>query len=186
MEHPETDTIRIPPVELAEHPWLREALAAIMPPGVPPLLLFRTLARNRRVFERMMAGALLDRGTLSLREREIVINRTCARCDAWYEFDVHVAFFGAKIGLNEAQIANLKDPIRDHDTWNARESLLLDAVDALHDHIDIPDGLWAKLSSEFTQEQVLEILALAGYYRTISILVRTLRLPKEPFTRASA
>jgi hypothetical protein len=35
-----------------------------------PLLLFRSLAVNERVFLRMMAGSLLDPGSISLRERE--------------------------------------------------------------------------------------------------------------------
>jgi hypothetical protein len=51
----------------------------IMPPGVPPLSLFTTLARVPRVWERFRAGSLLDRGPLSLRHREIVIDRTTAR-----------------------------------------------------------------------------------------------------------
>jgi hypothetical protein len=58
------------------------ALERIMPRGVPPLALFRTLAVNERVFLRLMAGGLLDRGSITLREREIVIDRTCARCGA--------------------------------------------------------------------------------------------------------
>ena len=41
----------------------------IMPPGVPPLSLFTTLARVPRVWERFRAGSLLDRGPLSLRGR---------------------------------------------------------------------------------------------------------------------
>jgi hypothetical protein len=31
-----------------------------MPPGVEPLVLFRTLARDPRLFERFMGGGLLD------------------------------------------------------------------------------------------------------------------------------
>ena len=59
------------------------ALQTIMPPGVDPLVLFRTLAVNERVFLRLMAGGLLDRGSITLREREIVIDRTCAPCGWW-------------------------------------------------------------------------------------------------------
>lgn len=64
-----------------------------MPPDVPPLALFRTVARNGRVFGRLMAGGLLDKGSLFLREREILIDRTSALCGAEYEWGVHVAFF---------------------------------------------------------------------------------------------
>jgi hypothetical protein len=46
--------------------------------GAPPLMLFRVIAGNARAWEKFRAGSLLDRGPLSLREREIVIDRTCA------------------------------------------------------------------------------------------------------------
>ena len=54
--------------------------------GQPPLLLFRTVAKNPRVLQRMMAGGLLDRGSISIRNRELMILRTCANCNAEYEY----------------------------------------------------------------------------------------------------
>ena len=39
----------------------------------------------------MMAGSLLDRGSISMRNRELMILRICARCGAEYEWGVHVA-----------------------------------------------------------------------------------------------
>src|SRR5689334_10005908 len=97
---------RIPPMEPPYSEPVAAALAKIMPPGVPPLLLFRTLAVNERVFSRFMAGGLLDRGSISLRDREIVIDRTCFRCGSEYEWGVHVAFFRERAGLSDADIAD--------------------------------------------------------------------------------
>jgi hypothetical protein len=51
-----------------------------MPPGREPLVLFTTLARDERLFERFFAGGLLDQGQVTLRQREIVIDRTTALC----------------------------------------------------------------------------------------------------------
>ena len=50
-------------IALAEQPYeplIAAALDGIMPKGVPPLALFRTVARNPRVFGKMFAGGLLD------------------------------------------------------------------------------------------------------------------------------
>ena len=44
---------------------------------------------------------------VALREREIVIDRTCARCGAEYEWGVHVAFFGERVGLTREEIAGI-------------------------------------------------------------------------------
>jgi len=91
-------TARIAPAERPFAADMEETLARLMPPGVEPLLLFRTIARDARLFRRFMAGGLLDQGTLALRERELAIDRACARCGAEYEWGVHMALFGARVG----------------------------------------------------------------------------------------
>jgi alkylhydroperoxidase family enzyme len=70
-----------------------------------PLALFRALAVNERVFLRMIAGRLLDRGSLSLRERELVIDRTCFRCGSEYEWGVHVALLGRPVTIRQASFS---------------------------------------------------------------------------------
>ena len=64
---------RIEPAAPPYEPAIAEALARIMPTGMEPLVLFRTMARNPRIFGKMFAGGLLDKGSLSLRQREIVL-----------------------------------------------------------------------------------------------------------------
>src|SRR4029434_9924025 len=63
---------RVEPVAPPYAPELQKVLAAIMPPGVPPLTLFTTLARVPRIWDRFRAGNLLDRGPVSLRHRDIL------------------------------------------------------------------------------------------------------------------
>jgi hypothetical protein len=99
---------RITPVEPPFSEPVRAALDRIMPEGVPPLTLFRALAVNERVFLRTMAGGLLDRGSITLRDREIVILRTCARLGSEYEWGVHVSFFGGKAKLSAADTATAR------------------------------------------------------------------------------
>ena len=89
---------RIEPAAPPYEPAIAEALARIMPTGMEPLVLFRTMARNPRIFGKMFAGGLLDKGSLSLRQREIVIDRTTARLGCEYEWGVHVALFAARSG----------------------------------------------------------------------------------------
>ena len=72
--------------------------------GAPPLVLFRVMAGNARAWEKFRAGSLLDRGPLSLREREIVIDRTCARTGCEYEWGVHVTTFADAAKLTEQQV----------------------------------------------------------------------------------
>jgi alkylhydroperoxidase family enzyme len=160
---------------------VRAALDRIMPEGVPPLALFRTLAVNQRVFLRLMAGGLPDRGTISLREREIVIDRSCARCGAEYEWGVHVAFFAERAGFTPAQVAATCGAEAAADAFPARERLLLRLVDALHDRAQVPDALWTALRREWSEAQLIELVALAGFYHLISFVANALRIPPEPY-----
>ena len=170
---------RVTPLEPPYPAPVQAALDRIMPPGVPPLALFRTLARNERVFLRLMAGGLLDRGSITLREREIVIDRVCARCGCEYEWGVHVALFAERVGLGPDQLAAVAggDPA----ALPERERLLLRLVDALHDDARVDDALWAALRGHFTEEQLVELVALAGFYHLISFVANALRIPLEPY-----
>ncbi|MGB7481446.1 MAG: carboxymuconolactone decarboxylase family protein [Burkholderiaceae bacterium] len=172
---------RIAPAEAPFEPAIAQAFARIMPPGREPLALFRTMARNPRVLQRMFAGSLLDQGTLALRERELVILRTCARCGSEYEWGVHVSFFAERAGLDtriiEATCAIPAEP----DELDTRDALLFALVDELHDHADLSAATWDALAAHFSAEHILELIALTGYYHTIAFLTNGLRITPEPY-----
>jgi alkylhydroperoxidase family enzyme len=179
---------RIAPLDPPYAPEIQAAFAAIMPPGVPPLVLFRTLAVNGRIYQRFRAGGLLDRGLLTLRQREIVIDRTCALNGCEYEWGVHVAVFAAKAKLTPRQIE--ATVLGGEAGWSEDEAVLLAVCDELDATRALSDALWTKLTRHFTPEQILEIIALVGFYRTVSLHANALRLPLEPtaarFPRAAA
>jgi len=172
---------RIEPARPPHPPEIAAALQRIMPPGMEPLILFTALARNPRIFTRIFAGGLLDQGALDLRDREIVIDRTTARLGAEYEWGVHIALFGAKAGLDARQIHATVHESADADCWRAEERSLIAAVDDLVDHRTLTPATWAALAGHFDEAQILEIVALAGYYHTISFFCRALDLPLEPY-----
>lgn len=171
---------RIKPIDPPYDAAIAETFNRIMPPGMEPLLLFRTQARSPRVLERMFAGNLLGKGTLGLRERELVILRTCARCASEYEWGVHVALFAQKAELDAVIIsATLSAPGKHGATGN--DALLFDAVDQLHDNASINDAAWSALSSVYSDEQILEIIAITGYYHTISFITNATQVELETF-----
>ena len=62
----------------------------------------------------------------------------------------------------------------------ANDALLIRLADELHATCDISDELWPALRAAFEDEAILELLMLAGYYRTVGYLANSLRLPLEP------
>lgn len=172
-----------------EHPFEREVsalLAAMMPVGVPPIALFRTLAHNQVLTEAMRTWGsyeLSPQLSLTLREREIVIDRTCARCGCEYEWGVHVAYFAEKAGFDGAQITSLAHGGADDACWTVpRERLLIRAVDALHDGSDIGADLWDELVEELDHPQLLDLTMLCGWYHAISFTATAARVPLEPWS----
>lgn len=173
---------RIMPAQPPFSQEIQSRLDRIMPPGIPPLQLFTTLARDPRLFSRFMSGALLDQGNLSLRQREIVICRVTAQCGSQYEWGVHIAFFGTAAQFDPAQIHSLVYGSADDDCWaDEGERILLRICDALHETCSIGDDIWGTLSRHFSEEAVLEVLMLAGQYRMVSYLTNAIHLPLEPF-----
>jgi alkylhydroperoxidase family enzyme len=160
---------------------IQAAFDRIMPPGAPPLALFTTLARDARLFQRLQAGALLDKGHLTLRQREVVINRVTALSGSEYEWGVHVALFGKMAGLDPANLDSLVNGGARDPCWSIEDGLLIRACDQLHAGSDIDDALWSAMSRQFGEMALIEVLMLAGFYRAVSYLTNALRLPLESY-----
>jgi alkylhydroperoxidase family enzyme len=179
----ENEIPRIPPLEPPYEPEVARRLEAMMPPGAPPIALFRTFARNLAMTDAMAewgAYELSSRLTLSMRDREILIDRTCARCGAEYEWGVHVLFFADRVGFTPDQVRSLTHGTPDDPCWSPRERLLLRAADALHDDADLDDELWASLARELDGAELLDLLLLCGWYHAISYVARAARVDLEP------
>jgi 4-carboxymuconolactone decarboxylase len=181
---------RIAPLEPPYDSDTAELLRKMMPPGVevPPLAVFRTLARLPIVGKRLAAlgGALLGRGKLSLELRELAILRTTGRCGASYEWGVHVSWLAAAAGLGEGQVTNTTEVTLDRALWSGPQIAVLDACDALHDHATIDAASYAALREHIDEDTILELVVLAGFYHLISFVVRSCELPSEPWAASFA
>src|SRR3954468_5116499 len=129
---------RIAPLEPPYAPEIQDQFDRIMR-GAPPLTLFRVMAGNKRAWDKFRGGSLLDRGPLSLREREIVIDRTCARTGCEYEWGVHVTAFAQAAQLTEKQVRATVLDDATASCWPPAEQALIAAVDALHDRATLSD-----------------------------------------------
>ena len=172
-------TARIAPLD-PPYPADIQASFDVAMRGAPPLTLFRVVARNPRVLSRLMAGGLLDRGSITLRQRELMILRTTARCGAEYEWGVHVAAFGAKSAWTPAQLRASVHGDGADPAWSPDERLIVRLADALHDANDVDDALWTDLQAAFADDQLVELVMLAGFYHSVSFTLRAFRVPLEP------
>ena len=182
------DTARIAPVEPPFDPAVDAELKRWMPPNAPldPLRLFRTLARHVP-----LAGAMHPLGSFFLsrrfalgkREREIVIDRVCARCGCEYEWGVHTAAFGAAAGLDEPVLRATVHGTAADPAWSEADRLLVCLVDELHDTARVSDELWQALAARWPAETLLELLVLVGWYHVIAFVANGARVEREPWAQ---
>ena len=172
---------RIKSIEPPYTDEIQESFNVVMPQGMPPLNLFRAVGNNERVLSRMVRGGLLDKGSISIAQRELVILRACAMCGAEYEWGVHVAGFAKKAGFSEDQIAGTCSKSIDVSIWSEEQQMLLQLVDELHVSSHLEDETWRELSKIFAGEQLIELIMLAGLYHAVSFVVNGLNIENETF-----
>src|SRR6516164_5393021 len=137
---------RIAPLDPPYPPDVQQQFDRIMR-GAPPLVLFRVMAGHARAWEKFRAGGLLDPGPLSLREREIVIDRTCALNKCEYEWGVHVAIFAAAAQLTDEQVRATVREGANAPCWSEAERAMIAAVDALHQRATLSADEFKALSA---------------------------------------
>jgi 4-carboxymuconolactone decarboxylase len=180
---------RIPPVEPPYDADVAAMLAKWMPPdsAAEPLRLFRTLVRNGEIAGRMRplgAGILGASAKVEPLLREILIHRSCALTGNEYEWGVHVAAFGRPLGLDERQLRSTVHGSPEDDCWNAEQADVLRLADGLHHASAIGDRLWRSLRARFDDEQLIELIATAGWYHLIAYVCNGLRVQAEDWAPA--
>ena len=152
----------------------------------PPIALFRVLARRPDLARGITEWGhyyLSRRSALTLRQRELVIDRVTALCGADYEWGVHVDAFADKAGLTDDQVRSLASGHHRDACWpDPADRAVLAAVDALHHRHDLDDPTWQELVGAVGEDGALDVILVAGWYHAISYAVRSLRLPLEPGT----
>ena len=148
-------------------------------PGEVPQM-YAIMLNNTALTARLMpwSGYFLREGKLTTRDRELAILRNAWLCQAPYEWGEHVAI-AKQVGLTGAEIEAIiigsAAP-----GWSAHDRAVLKAVEELDDRAMISDATWAELARGMSKEQLLELPALVGSYKTIAYLQNALRMELRP------
>jgi alkylhydroperoxidase family enzyme len=147
------------------------------------LNIFGTLRRNPRLYKAFLAlgGHLLGASSVPAREREIVILRTGRQALSEYEFGQHTAL-GRQAGLTDAEIRALAGPDGAGDSLAEADSDLVNMVDELCAEDIVSERTWQRLAQRWTDEQLLELLVLAGFYRLVSGVLTSVGVALEEGT----
>src|SRR4051812_22143374 len=166
---------RLSPLEPPYEPKVEDALRRLMGPvDAEPLNLFRTIAHHDVLLERFrqIGSSLLSFGRLPAEEREVVIHRTTALCGAAYEWGVHATVFAQAAGVDADALWRGEVP-------EGRIGVLVRMCDELHANATISDGLWAELRAGWPDDQLVELVCLAGFYHLVSYACNAFEVDPE-------
>jgi len=124
-------------------------------------------ARRAGLANASLGAGILGHGRLAPRDREIVIARTCAQAGAEYEWACTCSPSPSRWAERRADRGDRRRR-RDNAAWSSGESLLIELCDELHDTATVSDELWIKLAAIYAEDQLLELLVTAGWYRLLS------------------
>jgi alkylhydroperoxidase family enzyme len=116
--------------------------------------------------------------TLPRRERELGIMRIGVLRQSEYEFAQHRTFNLEDGVLTEEEVRRVVDGPQ-APGWTQFESALLRAVDEMHDDAIISDLTWATLSDAWSDEQMMDFIALIGRYWMVSTLLNSIGVQLE-------
>ena len=170
---------RLEPVKAPYPAEVSEILASMMPPGQEPIGLFRTVAHSPKMLAKLRASSMLGKAGLTLRQREILILRTTARCRAEYEWGVHVNFFASRAGFSKEDVSLVSFEAPRGTGFEEAEVVLLQLVDELAEDKTVSDDTYARLGGQFTAQQIMEMIMLIGAYHSVSFLCNGFAIANE-------
>jgi alkylhydroperoxidase family enzyme len=160
-------------------PEFATAMDRMTAPGREPLALFTAVAQSPRAWERFAAASMAGPSPLSMRDREVVIDRTAAKTGNEYEWGIHTKVFAKKAELTAEQVRSTYDGSADDGNWSEHDAALIAAVDALLANHRLTYAEFARLGAQFDTAKILEIVQLIAFYHGIALIVGALDLQPE-------
>lgn len=136
---------------------------------------FKTAARHpdlAKSFDAFATGHINgETSTLSPRDRELLILRTCWLCRCEYAW-AHHSRIARSIGLTDDELDRIVEGA-DAEGWSPPEIALLRAVDELHGYRFIFEATWTTLSEDYSTQQVMDVVATVGTYNLVCMMLNS-------------
>lgn len=174
-----TNSVRIPPIA----PENFTAEQAKLVGEWKHLIFSRVLVNSPRMYRTFIPHLeeLVSRTALSARDRQIICLRILALSNETYEKTHHI-IISRKVGMSDAEITAVLEWKNEGDgtnLTNTDRNIIKATNELFHDQC-ISDATWSKLAESYSQEQLMEIVFLAGCYLTMSMLTKSFGIQLEP------
>ena len=139
----------------------------------------RVLIHSPRMYRTFVThlAELVARTILPPRDRQIVCLRMLQLCDEVYEKTHHITI-SRKAGLSEQDIEAIMQG--QGACLSAFDTTVVKATDELFRDQRISVATWEALAQRYSQQQLMEIVFLAGCYQTMAMLTKSFGIQLEP------
>lgn len=120
----------------------------------------------------------LSDGEMSIRDRELAILRIGWLSQAPFEWGSHVVI-AKRNGVTAEEIEQVIEG-SSAVGWSEHDRAIVRAMEELHFDSMVTDETWATLEQSYTDKQLMELVILAGQYKTVAYLQNSLRLRIPP------
>lgn len=142
----------------------------------------RTMVKHPDLFRAQMEiGAVLFKGRISPRERELAVLRIGWLAGAPYEWGEHVKI-SQRYGVTREEIARARQGSSAPD-WSEHEAAILRGVEELLTDFAVSDATWDTLAKTWDEAQMLEFPSMVGQYVVTAYIqnsVRSRLAPENP------
>src|SRR5271157_2529981 len=160
-------------------PEFQEIYQYIEDHNAPILNIFKVVANCSSIGSLFMkaGNALLFNGSLPPSLRELTILRVGNLTGSTYEWTQH-APIGLRCGLTDEQESILSQ-WKDSSAFSDQERAVLQYVDEVTSNIRVSEETFKAVMEFFTEEQVVELTILAGYYGMLARILESLEVELE-------
>lgn len=112
---------------------------------------------------------------MSIRDRELAILRIGWLSRAPFEWAAHVRI-ARRNGITAQEIEQVIEGSSAHG-WSKQDRAIVRAMEELHSDSMITDDTWDELQPFYNDKRLIELVVLAGQYKTVAYYQNSLRLP---------
>jgi alkylhydroperoxidase family enzyme len=135
------------------------------------------LIRHAELYKAHMevAQKYLSDCEMDIRDRELAILRIAWLSQAPFEWGSHVKI-AKRNGITSEEIERVMEGSW-ASSWGKQDRAIMRAVEELHFDSMVTDDTWSDLQQFYNDKKLIELLILAGQYKTVAYYQNSLRLP---------
>jgi len=140
---------------------------------------FRVMLHNSRAAGAVaeLLRTLMFHNTVNARARELVILRNGWRTRSDYEFCQHVRV-SHDLKMSNEEILGVREPGNCR-AYSETDRAVIRMADELLDNSEVSAETWTTLQKAFSNEELVELLLVAGFWRMIAGYLKTAKVPLD-------